>query len=258
MLVGYLPKVRSKSLCACLLSNLVYCNTGGEQRYTLEHHRSSGTSSPCLPRCISPYIWVVEGRSTQWRSYAVWRWGYPYISSHNWCDICGLYGAVSCGVFYYPTTYLINLSCRIACILGHSSGFPCPICLVPRLEQCQLVGDWPIRTVLDSQNLLVRADDAPTLEKRHQILLEQSLREVEVSYTTLAFRSKSDEAHAEHLSWYHSTLFFSIFCDLCRSTTPNWTRDIWETSLALDTGRAVDKAGKGAWRSVRFLLDTLI
>lgn len=84
-------------------------------------------------------------------------------------------------LFDYIVIHLIGIRCRIACILGHSSGFPCPICLVPRLEQCQLAGDWPSRTVLSSQRLVERANESTTLEGRSKILHEQSLRDIKVS-----------------------------------------------------------------------------
>ena len=79
------------------------------------------------------------------------------------------------------SSFLCYLSSRIACILGHSSGFPCPICLVPRLEQCELVGTWPLRTNIGSQELLIRANESTTLGARHGVLLEQSLRDIQVS-----------------------------------------------------------------------------
>lgn len=61
-------------------------------------------------------------------------------------------------------------------ILGHSSGFPCPICLVPRLEQGDLLGSWQNRTVLGAENPIARASEAYTQKARDGVLLEQSLR----------------------------------------------------------------------------------
>ncbi|KAG8710978.1 hypothetical protein FRC11_003923 [Ceratobasidium sp. 423] len=66
--------------------------------------------------------------------------------------------------------------CRITCILGHKSGFPCPICLVPRLQQGDLVQSWPNRTVNGSEALILRASKERYIKDRDEILSEQSLR----------------------------------------------------------------------------------
>ncbi|KDN40330.1 hypothetical protein RSAG8_08240, partial [Rhizoctonia solani AG-8 WAC10335] len=66
--------------------------------------------------------------------------------------------------------------CRITCILGHQSGFPCPICLVPRSQQGDLNRTWPHRTVNGSEKLVHRAQKAKYLKDRDEILSEQSLR----------------------------------------------------------------------------------
>lgn len=71
--------------------------------------------------------------------------------------------------------------CRITCILGHKSGFPCPICLVPRLEQGNLDGIWPERTVNSSEMLVLRAKRSKYLKDQDEILSEQSLRICPVS-----------------------------------------------------------------------------
>lgn len=68
----------------------------------------------------------------------------------------------------------------MTCILGHRSGFPCPICLVPRLEQSNISKVWPRRTVSASKELLSRASLAPSLAKKEDILREQSLRDIQV------------------------------------------------------------------------------
>ncbi|KAG8742492.1 hypothetical protein FRC10_001388 [Ceratobasidium sp. 414] len=66
---------------------------------------------------------------------------------------------------FHPTIGAISVDykelCRIVCILGSKSGFPCPICLVPHAEQHDLLGIWPLRTV-----------------EGNEILHEQSLRAV--------------------------------------------------------------------------------
>ncbi|KAG8693215.1 hypothetical protein FRC08_009259, partial [Ceratobasidium sp. 394] len=65
---------------------------------------------------------------------------------------------------------------KIAAILGARSGFPCPICLVPRALQGNLVGTWPIRTPEGTKDVLRRAKKAKTVESQKLILREQSLR----------------------------------------------------------------------------------
>ncbi|KAG9094666.1 hypothetical protein FS749_012061 [Ceratobasidium sp. UAMH 11750] len=74
---------------------------------------------------------------------------------------------------------------RMVCILGHNSGFPCPICLVPRLEQSKLMEVWPTRTVSGSEDVLDRANQAPTISKRNEILHEQSLRNIRSAFLDL-------------------------------------------------------------------------
>ncbi|KAG8727553.1 hypothetical protein FRC10_005855, partial [Ceratobasidium sp. 414] len=71
---------------------------------------------------------------------------------------------------------------RMVCILGHRSGFPCPICLVPRLEQSKLMESWPRRTVSSSEDVLHRANQAPTAIECDEILHEQSLRNMRSAF----------------------------------------------------------------------------
>ncbi|KAG9086597.1 hypothetical protein FS749_003534 [Ceratobasidium sp. UAMH 11750] len=81
---------------------------------------------------------------------------------------------------FHPTIGVISADykelCRIVCILGSKSGFTCPICLVPREEQHNLLDSWEPRTVEDSQALVAEAEDATTLKQQDEILHRQSLR----------------------------------------------------------------------------------
>ncbi|KAG9119795.1 hypothetical protein FRC07_005011, partial [Ceratobasidium sp. 392] len=66
---------------------------------------------------------------------------------------------------------------KIAAILGSLSGFPCPICLVPREDQGDLSGtEWPLRTHKDTLDVLDCARKAKTVAARKLICREQSLR----------------------------------------------------------------------------------
>ncbi|KAG8696436.1 hypothetical protein FRC08_007148 [Ceratobasidium sp. 394] len=84
---------------------------------------------------------------------------------------------------FHPTIGAISVDykelCRIVCILGSKSGFPCPVCLVPHCEQHNLLGTWPLRTVEASRELVARAMEAKTQKQRDKILREQSLRAVD-------------------------------------------------------------------------------
>ncbi|KAG9095467.1 hypothetical protein FRC06_009776 [Ceratobasidium sp. 370] len=71
---------------------------------------------------------------------------------------------------------------KIAAILGALSGFPCPICLVPRALQGDLTGIWPLRTHQGTSDVLRRARKVKTIKFQKLILGEQSLRK-----TTNAF-----------------------------------------------------------------------
>jgi hypothetical protein len=70
------------------------------------------------------------------------------------------------------------------CILGHRSGFPCPICLVPRKEQSKLTKSWPMRTVSETENILSQVNNAVSTSERDAILKEQSLRNVRVRHSS--------------------------------------------------------------------------
>ncbi|QRW13306.1 hypothetical protein RhiLY_12305 [Ceratobasidium sp. AG-Ba] len=81
---------------------------------------------------------------------------------------------------FHPTIGIIAADykelCRIVCILGSKSGFPCPICLVPNEEQGDLLRTWLLRTVKENQDLVTNAIEASTNRERHEILHEQSIR----------------------------------------------------------------------------------
>ncbi|QRV96205.1 hypothetical protein RhiJN_24223 [Ceratobasidium sp. AG-Ba] len=70
----------------------------------------------------------------------------------------------------------------MVCILGHKSGFPCAICLVPRLEQSKLGEQWPPRTVSSTIATLRRAENTGTKTEKESILQEQSLRDVRSAF----------------------------------------------------------------------------
>ncbi|CAE6460610.1 unnamed protein product, partial [Rhizoctonia solani] len=67
---------------------------------------------------------------------------------------------------------------KMICILGHRSGFPCPICLVPQKQQSKLTQAWPLRTVQDTEAIMSQAEDAESPAEAPEILREQSHRSV--------------------------------------------------------------------------------
>ncbi|KDN42568.1 hypothetical protein RSAG8_06711, partial [Rhizoctonia solani AG-8 WAC10335] len=71
---------------------------------------------------------------------------------------------------------------RMICILGHRSDFPCPICLVPRLEQSDLMKSWPVRTASATEEIFARAETAESLSESDRILREQSFRNVRSAF----------------------------------------------------------------------------
>ncbi|KEP45810.1 hypothetical protein V565_239550 [Rhizoctonia solani 123E] len=73
---------------------------------------------------------------------------------------------------------------KILSLLGHQSGFPCPICLVPRDEQGDLSGtSWEPRTYEGTREVLNRASLAKKPAEAKAIRQEQSLRQTEVCLT---------------------------------------------------------------------------
>ncbi|KAG8749793.1 hypothetical protein FRC12_013224 [Ceratobasidium sp. 428] len=67
---------------------------------------------------------------------------------------------------------------KITAILGALSKFPCPICLVPRAQQGDLVGSWPLQTHQSTLDVLKRARKVKTLKLQKLIRDEQSLRNI--------------------------------------------------------------------------------
>ncbi|KAG8710535.1 hypothetical protein FRC08_017044 [Ceratobasidium sp. 394] len=74
---------------------------------------------------------------------------------------------------------------KIVTILGSLSGFPCPICLVPRELQGDLTGEWPLRTREGTLEVLRRASKAKTATSHGLIWQEQSLRKTQNSFLKL-------------------------------------------------------------------------
>ncbi|CAE6440234.1 unnamed protein product [Rhizoctonia solani] len=74
---------------------------------------------------------------------------------------------------------------RMVCILGHRSDFPCPTCLVPRLQQSKLSEKWPVRTVLETEDILQCALNEPQPSVKKTILQEQSLRSVRNAFNDI-------------------------------------------------------------------------
>lgn len=75
-----------------------------------------------------------------------------------------------------PTKTYRPCRSRAASILGAKSGFPCPICLVPKFDLSNLAARYPPRTKQGTMGLLREAKAAQTKSARHEILLRQSIR----------------------------------------------------------------------------------
>lgn len=73
----------------------------------------------------------------------------------------------------------------IALTRGVSSLYPCPICLVPADKLFDLFADYPIRTALSAEALVKQARTL-TQEDGNNLLKEQGLRNVEVSFNHIA------------------------------------------------------------------------
>ncbi|EUC64240.1 hypothetical protein RSOL_437800 [Rhizoctonia solani AG-3 Rhs1AP] len=87
----------------------------------------------------------------------------------------------------FPTISVISADyeelAKILSILGHQSGFPCPVCLVPRGKQGDLSGTvWPRRTHEETLLILERAENASTKQEAKEIRQEQSLRATQSSF----------------------------------------------------------------------------
>lgn len=67
----------------------------------------------------------------------------------------------------------------MALIRGSKGHFPCPICLVPKLELGDLATRYALRTAKDTQNL-VQAARGLTAAVGEDLLKTQSVRDVDV------------------------------------------------------------------------------
>ncbi|KAI0061984.1 hypothetical protein BV25DRAFT_1916289 [Artomyces pyxidatus] len=74
---------------------------------------------------------------------------------------------------------------RAALILGANSGYPCPICLVPRELQGDLSQTWERRTVEGTRQLVVAARSLKTKKARSAKLKEQSVRDLKNTFVEI-------------------------------------------------------------------------
>jgi hypothetical protein len=65
-------------------------------------------------------------------------------------------------------------------IRGLGGDFPCPVCLVPREEQSAFLDRHPLRTSIQSLNILTAARSTSTKKEKEDQLKAYSLRDVEV------------------------------------------------------------------------------
>ncbi|EKM76684.1 hypothetical protein AGABI1DRAFT_93876 [Agaricus bisporus var. burnettii JB137-S8] len=109
----------------------------------------------------------------------------------------------------------------MALIRGLKSGFPCPVCLVPRDLQWDLSKDFSLRTQAATQAILYETMMLPTQEQRNTFLKDSgSLRGVEnafwsVNYTDLHAAISYDCLHSDDNGLWEDH-FFPVFKDLAK------------------------------------------
>lgn len=139
----------------------------------------------------------------------MWRWSDPGVCASHCRQLSRLHGIVSGVIVPMDFVHFLDsilFSIRMICILGHNSGFPCPICLVPRLEQSKLGKVWPIRTVAATEAILERARHSETKAEKDKILHEQSLRDIRVSGSNVSANCTLS------LRTHWSQLKYSLYC----------------------------------------------
>ncbi|EKM75860.1 hypothetical protein AGABI1DRAFT_45711 [Agaricus bisporus var. burnettii JB137-S8] len=109
----------------------------------------------------------------------------------------------------------------MALIRGLKSGFPCPVCLVPRDLQWDLSKEFSLRTQAGSQAILYETMKLSTQEQRNTFLKESgSLRGVEnafwsVNHTDLHAAISYDCLHSDENGLWEDH-FFPVFKDLAK------------------------------------------
>ncbi|KAG8700989.1 hypothetical protein FRC09_005626 [Ceratobasidium sp. 395] len=86
---------------------------------------------------------------------------------------------------------------KLLALLGAKSGFPCPLCLVPREQQGDLSGrKWPLRTYEGTMNVHEQAAKARTATAAQEIRREQSLRKTQAwPYSIYSAIAAADPLH---------------------------------------------------------------
>ena len=129
-----------------------------------------------------------------------------------------------------------NYRIRIAGILGARSGYPCPICLVPKEEQFNLGSSWPARTKEATDALVAESSRQATKKSRKALLDTQSLRWLPVcALLTIACR--------KCLIKFHRTLS-SVF--LQHGLLSSWLL-YWTHCTHLSKESLVNISGCGFW-----------
>lgn len=81
----------------------------------------------------------------------------------------------------FASANILIFRIRMSTILGAKSGYPCPICLVPRDQQHVLGNVWPLRTPEGTNSLVSLASAQGRKKDKTRLLKQQSLRPIEVS-----------------------------------------------------------------------------
>ncbi|KAJ7727715.1 hypothetical protein B0H16DRAFT_1665589 [Mycena metata] len=83
-------------------------------------------------------------------------------------------------------------ACVMALIRGLQGLYPCPVCFVPWNEQSDLSAEHPLRTGLESEQILTEARAKRTLAERDEHLKDNGLRDVE----NAIWKIKGSDPHA--------------------------------------------------------------
>ncbi|KIJ58589.1 hypothetical protein HYDPIDRAFT_178048 [Hydnomerulius pinastri MD-312] len=106
----------------------------------------------------------------------------------------------------------------MALLRGLMSGFPCPICLVPKSELSSAEGGtYPHRTSEETQALITEARAQNRIEDKEKILKSQSLRDVDSSFRIMKRSHVFPALSFDRLHYNHEGLFGDhLFVELQR------------------------------------------
>jgi len=78
----------------------------------------------------------------------------------------------------------------MALIRGTTSKRPCPICFVGADELSDITKTWPLRTAVNTQDILQQAHNIQSVTERERLLSEHGIRDVGVSDLSFHLRAR--------------------------------------------------------------------